>query len=361
MKYSLFPSFLAALIAAALCISSCNKEGGDPDDGGNLIKGLVRDTLAGYDSAGFRDAAGKSARFFFPCEAVVDPGGNVIVADEGNDCIRRITPAGEVSTLAGSLEHGWGVISWGFRDGKGTAARFNAPQDVALDAAGNLYVADGENHSIRKITPDGTVNTIAGNGEAGYTDGRADTARFFMPTALAVDWQGTIYVVERFRHRVRKIAGGMVTTLAGTGEAGLKDGAGKEARFYQPRQVAVDGDGNLFLADGDNRCIRKITPAGEVTTLAGGSGSGLADGKGQAARFIQPEGLAIDSRGNLYVGDDGYLRKVTAAGEVSTLEVEDFAGEPALFRYATGVTMDAKGNLFGVERNDHYVWKLKRK
>jgi NHL repeat len=231
-----------------------------------------------------------------------DSGGNVYVSEWGNDTIRKITPAGVVTTLAGSA-----TAPYGSADGTGSAARFSNPAGVATDSGGNVYVADLGNATIREITPAGVVTTLAGSaGLNGSADGIGSAARFALPAGVATDSGGNVYVAEWSNHTIRKITpAGLVTTLAGSPRiSGSVDGTGSAARFNSPTGVATDSGGNVFVADSSNSTIRKITPAGVVTTLAGSAGqSGIADGTGSAARFSGPQGVATDSRGNVFVAD----------------------------------------------------------
>ena len=222
------------------------------------------------------------------------------MADSGNHCIRRITPDGVVSTLAGSGTRG-------FKDGRGSAAQVNDPLGVAVDADGNVLVADSGNHCIRRITPDGMVSTLAGSGSSGFKDGRGTEAQFYSPWDVTVDADGNVIVAERNNLRIRRITpDGMVSTLAGSGTEGFQDGRSAEAEFYSPSGVAVDGDGNVLVAEFDGHCIRRITPDGMVSTLAGASGSrGFKDGRGTEAQFTSPWGVAVDAQGRVYVGDCG--------------------------------------------------------
>jgi hypothetical protein len=233
--------------------------------------------LAGTaDLPGSMDGMGAVSRFNNPLGVAVDGAGNVFVADNGNDTIRKITPGGVVTTLAGTAG------SSGSADGTGAAARFNKPFGVAVDGAGNVFVADYYNNTIRKITPSGVVTTLAGSaGLSGSADGTGAVARF-NPLGVAVDGAGNVFVADTSNNTIRKITpAGVVTTLAGTaGSSGSADGTGAAARFYGPMGVAVDGAGNVFVADNYDT-IRKITPAGVVTTLAGTAGwNGSADGTG---------------------------------------------------------------------------------
>ena len=278
-------------------------------------------TLAGLPSSyGSDDGPGSDARFKNPYGVAVDSAGNVYVADSGNSTIRKVTPSGVVTTLAGLAG------SSGSADGTGSAARFAQPQGMAVDSAGNVYVADTSNSTIRKVTPGGVVTTLAGlAGNSGSADGTGSDARFAQPQGMAVDSAGNVYVAGLLcNHTIRKVTpGGVVTTLAGAaGSYGSADGTGSDARFYVPRGVAVDSAGNVYVADMRNHTIRKVTPAGVVTTLAGLAGSsGSADGTGSAARFDEPYGVAVDSAGNVYVADtwNSTIRKLTPAGVVTTL------------------------------------------
>ena len=207
-----------------------------------------------------------------------------------------------MTTLAGTARR------WRQTDGTGAAARFDQPFGIAADANGNVYVSDATANTIRKITPAGVVSTLAGSGRrARQRRWRRRHARFLVPYAVAVDTTGTVFVVDHGNHTIRKVtAAGVVTTLAGTaGSAGSTDGAGAAARFRYPSGVTVDRDGNVFVADTDNHLIRQITPSGDVTTVGGAGGPGSTDGVGTAARFYNPKGIAADSAGRLYVADRG--------------------------------------------------------
>ncbi|HWA24026.1 MAG TPA: hypothetical protein VG734_00015, partial [Lacunisphaera sp.] len=294
------------------------------DASANVIRkvtpGGVVSILAGAaGSAGSADGTGAAARFNQPGGVAVDASGNVIVADTGNALIRKISPPGVVTTLAGDATLRGNV------DGTGSAARFNHPTGLAVDAAGNAYVSDTFTHTVRQVTPAGVVTTLAGaNGVSGPADGTGAAARFNGPAGLAVDTAGTIYVADTFNHTIRKItAGGVVTTLAGlAGVSGDDDGTGSAAYFSQPTSLAVDAGGNVYVADTGNALIRKISPPGVVTLLAGVPGiAGFADGVGLDALFDQPRGLVVDANGGLVVTDTGNaaLRKIAANAAVTTL------------------------------------------
>lgn len=274
-------------------------------------------TLAGLaGSSGSSDGTGSAARFNHPVGVAVDGEGNVYVTDNGNSTLRKVTPGGVVTTLAG-LAHvdQFGEPVGGDADGTGSAARFNYPRGVAVDGTGDVYVADTINNTIRKVTPAGVVTTLAGlAGTIGSADGKGNDARFFSPQGLAVDSAGNVYVADTgsvlhsHNYTIRKVTpAGVVTTLAGlAGHSGSVDGTGIAARFNEPLGVAVDSAGNLYVTDSRNGTVRKVTPAGAVTTLAGlVDNSGSADGTGSAARFSFPSGVAVDREGNVYVADNG--------------------------------------------------------
>ena len=313
--------------------------------------------LAGY--TGSTDGTGSSARFYFPYGVAVDYGSNVYVTDTYNDTVRKVTPAGVVTTLAGLA----GIA--GSADGTGSAARFSLPQGVAVDSAGNVYVADTDNSTIRKATPTGVVTTLAGQAATlGSADGTRSAAQFNAPSGVAVDSAGNVYVADSVNATIRKVtAAGVVTTLAGlAGTVGSADGTGSVARFYYPGGVALDTAGNVYVADTDNSTIRQVTPAGVVTTLAGLAGnSGSADGIGSAARFGYPFGVAVDSAGNVYVADTSNhtIRKVMPGGVVTTLAggggpgSADGTGSAAQFDGPIGVAVDSAGNVYvGDSGND---------
>ena len=277
-------------------------------------------TFAGMLPAqGSADGIGSAAKFFGPAGLTVDRNGVVYVADLGNDTIRAITPDGMVSTFAGSAGQR------GSSDGTGSAARFQDPEGVAVGSSGIVYVADGENEAIRAITPQGVVTTLAGHpGSGGSADGVGSGARFAFPTDLAIDGSGNVFVTDITNSNIRMVTpAGVVTTLAGlAGTRGSADGIGSAATFYGPGGIAVDAAGNVYVADQGNFTIRKIAPGGVVTTLAGLAGSsGSVDGTGSAARFANPNGLAIDAAGNLYTADveNSAIRKITPAGVVTTI------------------------------------------
>jgi sugar lactone lactonase YvrE len=312
-------------------------------------------TYAGTAGAfGSTDATGASALFHNPYGVAVDKSGNVYVADTENYVVRMIAPGGVVTTYAGTA----GIK--GSIDGTGSAALLSNPAGVAVDSQGNVFVADSENNNIRMIAPGGVVTTYAGTKNSiGSKDGTGAAAQFFYPEGIAVDSSDNVYVADPGNDTIRMIApGGVVTTLAGTPTvAGSSDGTGGGALFNSPEGVAVDGSGNIYVADSGNDTIRLITAGGVVTTLAGKAQfSGNGDGTGSAARFANPNGISVDGAGNIYVADtyNSVIRKVTPAGVVTTLAgspgsfsgTSDGTGNAVRFFLPYGIAADSAGDVY---------------
>jgi len=255
----------------------------------------VVSTLAGSGKEGFADGTGKEAIFNTPAGIAIDDDGNIYTAEYKGHRIRKITPNGLVSTLAGSGKAG-------FADGIGENASFNNPEGVAVDSIGNVYVSDSSNNKIRKIAPNGNVTTLAGSGKKDFADGTGAEASFKSPTGIALDTAGNIYVGDKENHQIRKITpSGIVTTLAGSGKPGFQDGPATKACFNSPNGIAVNGLGHVFVADADNQRIRQITPDGIVTTVAGSGKAGSEDGYGSGASFHWPWGVVTDGGSTIYV------------------------------------------------------------
>lgn len=417
-----------ALVAAVSIVIACGGGGGG-DDGGPVPTPAAEITLfaGSLQRAGSRDGAGAVAQFNGPTGVAQDSAGNAYVADTGNHTIRRIAPDGTVTTWAGAAGQS------GSADGAATSARFSSPRGLAIDAAGSIYVADAGNHTIRRIGPSGAVTTIAGAaGQAGTVDGSAVTARFQSPIDVAVDGTGNLYVVagnavrkvapdgtvSTFRPAgsipltavtvdaagnvfiaegnpsgspgtVRKYSGGgqllswgaaadggvnvpfpvglaadaagnvyvassglqpfspgisfssrailkitpsgQVSTVAGAeNDARTTDGPSAVARFRDPRGVSVGADGRIVVTETDTSAVRQISAQGVVSTLAGGLGDGFVDGQGGTARFYAPDGLAVGADGTLFVGDIGndFVRKVSSAGLVSSFAATGSGCQP---------------------------------
>lgn len=268
---------------------------------------------------GSADGTGSAARFNNPEGIAADGAGNLYVAERASSTVRKVTMQGVVTTLAGATG------AEGSTDGTGAAARFRNPSRLEADQSGNVFVTDLGNSTIRKITPSGVVTTVAGTvGVCGTADGTGTAAQFCQPQGIAIDTSGNLFVTDTGNHTVRKIdTAGVVTTVAGAaGVCGSADGLATAAQFCQPQDIAVDKLGNLYVADTANSTVRKITAAGVVSTLAGRAGEcGTADGSGAAARFCLENGIAVDKAGNLFVADTGNstVRKITPSGVVSTV------------------------------------------
>jgi len=316
--------------------------------------------LAGDGHVGWRDGAAAQAQFADPYGLALDPHGMLYVSDGGDsDRIRTLRPDGTVATLAGGVE--------GFQDGQGAAARFDTPSGLALDATGNLYVADTGNHAIRKVTPDGVVTTLAGSGKPGWRDGPGAQALFDGPMGLAIDAAGRVIVADAYNDRIRAIApDGQVTTLAGGASPGDVDGPGAQARFDTPCAVLVEPEGRILVADTRNDALRAIDAAGSVTTiaqglpgnpfekvlhraaslarkkdgalvvgtLAGGLSEIAADGTPhplfgiEEHGFVRPTGVAVGLESRLLVADSASsrLHVLTPAGDASTTRVDGAVG-----------------------------------
>ena len=335
---------------------------GDKTITATFVEVLDLTTLAGTAGpGGSTDGTGGAASFTKPISIACDSSGDVYVADNQNHTIRRITPAGEVSTFAGAAGQA------GSSDGTGSTARFSRPWGVAFDSNDNLYVADSSNDTVRKITPAGVVTTLAGApGQPGSADGTGATARFNLPTGLACDASGNIYVADLTSDTVRKITpAGVVTTLAGTaGVAGSTDSAHGSPLFNHPVALACDASGNVYVADQGNNTVRRISASGVVTTVAGTAGmAGLVDGMGSAALFDAPSGIACDAASNIYVADyDGQIiRRITAGGVVNTVAGSgaagsaDGRGNAASFNNPAGITCDAVGNLYIADSSNNTI------
>lgn len=318
-------------------------------------------TLAGTASAGSFEGTGNAARFSFPVGIASDASGNLYIADQNIHSIRKVTPAGVVSTFAGLSG------SSGSTNATGTAARFNSPRAIAIDGSGNLYVTEGNAHTIRKITPGAVVTTVAGTANSsGNTDGTGAAVRFNTPRGIVVDSSGIIYVADSGNHTIRKIAtDGTVTTLAGSaGLTGSTDNTGALARFNTPLGLALDGSGNILVADSNNHTIRQVTPAGVVTTLAGSGVNGTTDGTGTAAQFSSPTAIVVDPSGYFFVTESGgqRIRQIAPGAIVTGFAGQGFSpgwadgtGTAARFSGPQGIARSPGGNLYVSDSSNNTV------
>ncbi|HXC98616.1 MAG TPA: hypothetical protein VN048_04690 [Verrucomicrobiae bacterium] len=353
---------------------------------GSLIAGQ------GYPVIGNADGTGAGAQFLFPAGVVLDSANNIYVADSGNNSVRLVTEAGNVSTIAGSTG------SSGSVNGTGNAARFNNPWGLAVGTSGSVYVADLVNDDIRRITPDGVVATTAGTARAaGTNDGTGSNARFEYPDAVAADASGNVYLADNANFTIRKITpSGVVNTIAGlAATSGSADGLGTNARFSGPSAIAVDRSGIIYVADsnakffyvnanfGDygisenygtgNYTIRKLAPSGSnwmVSTIAGNAGHlGETNGTGTNALFGDPEGIAVDAATNLYVADSGNstIRKLKLVGNAWTVSTiagsgsrgsSDGTNTSSSFDLPNGITVDSASNLYVADANNHAIRKI---
>ena len=323
-------------------------------------------TIAGTERDGFGGDGGPAsqARFHYPAGIAVDVAGNLYIADSGNHRIRKIDATGTITTIAGRTFSGDG--------GPASQAQLSEPEGVAADRAGNVYIADSNNHRIRKVDATGTITTIAGTGESDFSGdgGPAVEASLRYPRGVAVDGLGNLYIADTSNGRIRRVDfAGTITTIAGGGVGG-DGGPASQAQFREPGDVAVDGLGNLYIADRNNQRIRKVDFAGTITTIAGTGERGFSGDGGPAsqAQLSEPEGVAVDEAGNLYIADsfNHRIRKVDSAGTITTIAgtgERGFSGDggpasQAQLSYPQGVAMDGAGNLYIVDQHNNRVRKV---
>jgi sugar lactone lactonase YvrE len=359
MALRTFPASLAVLPALlCLLLGACGGGGGSANNPLPPAQPARLEMLVGTvpTGPGDVDGFGTSARFRGPNGIAIDAAGVIYVADSENFVVRRITPDGLVRTWAGASGEA------GFADGAGSAARFGGGPSIdgaqgiggmAFDASGNLLVADRGNHRIRRVTSQAAVSTVAGDGVQGFADGAATAARFDRPWAIAVDRLGNAYVAEAGRSWIRKVTpAGAVTTVAGAAESGAADGPAASARFGFITGLAVDGAGNVYVADFPNHAIRRLGTDGIVTTIAGQLGvAGAADGRGTQALLNGPAAIAIDAGGTLYVKDSRSIRRIQPSGDVTTVAAlaTDAIG---------GLAVAATGEIYATAYADNTVLRI---
>jgi serine/threonine protein kinase, bacterial len=357
---------LGLILLFCICFfTECSKKNINPTP---EIKTPFVSTLAGNDTAGAANKIGYAASFYDPTGVVVDGAGNIFVADFDNNQIRKITPDGSVSLFAGSNTTLYGYPLSGSMNGVGSAASFSDPWGVTIDKNENLYVTDQANGLVRKIDPSGTVSTLAGNSNGiGYADGVGAKASFSQMFGLAVDQTGNVFVADGGNNMIRKISpNGNVSTIAGSGKTGADNGKGVAASFNDPSGVAIDPANNVYVADFGNNEIRKITPNGEVSTFAGNLNLGYSDGTGALASFNHPSAVAVDASGNVFVADDGncLIRKITPEGATTTiagtraLGSANGIGTQASFHFPLGIAIDSEGNIYVADSFNNQIRKI---
>lgn len=308
-------------------------------------------TIAGAGHSGVEDGPARSASFSDPFGVAVDRRGAVFVSDggEGNR-IRRITTDGNVETIAGSTE--------GFADTDAHHAQFNTPSGIAIDRKGNIIIADTSNNRIRKIAADGKVTTLAGSGLAGHRDGPSGEAEFDGPIGIGIDKQGSVLVADTYNDRIRRIsAEGMVTTVAGLDAPGFNDGNASTAAFDTPSGITVDSLDNIFVADTGNSVVRKITPQGEVSTIVLTSRDAA---QNSPPHLRHPVGIVVTHDGFLFVSDAGRVIRIAPDGEAETYAggasgFADGIGAQSRFSRLAGLAIDKGGNLFVADSQNYLI------
>jgi sugar lactone lactonase YvrE len=347
IKLVLYPALL--LIFIACLTTACKRE--------NLQQNhiITNPDTAKTDSIAVLDSL---PSFNEPSGVAIDASGNIYVADYGNNLIRKIAPGGIVSTFAGSGNAG-------YIDGSGTLASFTQPTGLSVDASGNVFVADAGDNLIREISPAGVVSTIAGSDTTGSVNAAGKASSFFDPLGVAVDVHGNIYVADAGNDLIRLIGqGAQVSTFAGTLNTGTSTTL---SPFNNPTGVAVDGTGNVFVANYLGNDILKISPAGVVSTYAGiDTLRGANNGPAASATFYFPNSVAVDAADNVYVADgvNNLIRKISPDGTVSTLAgsglpgAVDSTGTKASFNYPAGLAVDAVGNVYVADSNNNLIRKI---
>lgn len=350
MNYRLIFQF-AIIIVLITIQSACKKkdivnDNSTADDSANYTVS----TFAGKGINGMDPGTGGLALLNNPAKIAFDGQGNLYVADMDNDKIRKITPVGVMTTFAGS--------TIGYADGTGSAAMFNRPSTLVLDAQGNVYVAEAGNLRIRKITSAGVVTTIAGNGSAGLVDGTGITAQIDIPGGMTIDAQGNIYFTQKDFHGIRKVSPtGVVSTFAGSATKGFSDATGSAAKFNEPYSLTIDAQGNIYVSDFKNARIRKVTPNAVVTTVV------------QRTNENEMHNIVLDANGNFFIGQGDFsnslIVKVSPSGSITKIAGGEVgyvngSGTSAKFSYLTGMTVSANGDLYVAELFNNTIRKIRR-
>ncbi|MBN2282420.1 MAG: hypothetical protein JXO48_00860 [Deltaproteobacteria bacterium] len=344
-------------------------------DGGICIhKASIIETEAGTGVAGYSGDGNPAAeaRLGVPHGIAMDASGNLYIADESYSCVRRVDMAGMITTVAGT-----GELGYSGDGGPATEAKLGFLGGIAVDMSGSLYIADWDNNCIRKIDTSGIITTVAGTGESGYSGdgGPATEARLNFPDGIAVDQSGNLYIADFYNSRVRKVdTSGTITTVAGTGQFGYSGdgGAATEAELNFPRGVAVDSSGNLLITDEANHCVRRVDTSGIITTIAGTGKSGYSGDGGPAteARLFFPYGIAVDASGGILIADWSYsascIRRVDTTGIITTIAGTGESGysgdggpatEARLF-FPYGVAVNTLGGILIADSHNHRIRKM---
>ena len=347
-------------LGASILIISCAKSGGSPKTGSG--SGATVSTFAGSGVSGATNGSGTAASFSFPASVILGANNEIYVGDFGNSLVRTINlNSTAVATFAGT-----GVQ--GLLNGPAATAEFNGTANIVFDGSGDLFVADEENNVIREITAAGNVVTVAGNGTLGYQDGPAASAEFNYPEGIVLDANGNLYVADGHNNVIRKInlSTGTVSTFAGNGSVGFDNGALTSATFDDPYGLAFDASGNLYVADVQNNCIRKITiSTGMVSTFAGSGNQGLTNGPTASATFNYPLACIFDSDNNMYISDtyNNVIRKVSAAGNVTTFAgagssgLTNGAAASATFNFPIGLLVNGDG-IYVADTHNNVIRKI---
>ncbi len=346
------------------------------DFGNNVIRKVTASTniittvagITGKPGAGGDGGLATSANLSYPGGLSFDAAGNLYIADTYNQSIRMVSAtSGTISTVAG------GHIGAGGDGGPPKSASLQYPTDVAVDASGNIYIADSNNNKIRKVTVGANpiINTLAGNGTAGFSGdgGPATSAEISFPSGVAVDGAGTVYIVDDGNSRIRTVSGGNIAEFAGSDHAQGDGGKASAALLFFPQRFAWDSKGNMYIADGNNNRIRKVTPDGIISTIAGnGTFANTGDGgPAIAAEVIRPLGIASDSAGNIYFSAGPQVRKIDTQGNISTIVntggTPGFSGDgqeatAAKLNGPQGLALDSAGNLYIADEFNHRVRKV---
>jgi sugar lactone lactonase YvrE len=329
-------------------------------------------TIAGNGTAGYSGdkGAAAAAEISSPISVALDAAGNLYIADSHNNCIRKVSTSGIITTVAGNGTNGYNGDNI-----PATAAELSNPTGVALDSAGNLYIADLENSRIRKVSSSGLITTVAGKGTPGFSGdgGAATSAELLMPFAIALDSAHNLFIADNNNYRIRKVdAAGVISTVVGDGTAAY-NGDGIMATFAEiasPTGVALDSSGNLYIADQGNNRIRKVSTSGIISTVAGGGTGGLGEGgAATSAELSAPTSVVADSSGNLYIADanDSCIVKVNTSGIITIVagngtfgyNGDHIAATSAKLALPAGVALDSSGSLYIADSVNNRIRKVR--